>query len=387
MQYAQTLQSIIKTHYTRYQKTRRLRADVQRAAQRIRDCQTAVLGGHVERCECGQINRIRYNSCRHRSCPQCQGGRRALWLEQLASQLLPCDHVHVIFTVPEALNSLWQFNRSLFSELLLRAARESLAELLRDPRYLGANPGIISALHTWGRNLSVHPHAHCLVTAGGIAADGRFVPLEGRTLLPARVLMAVFRGKLRHLLKAAVDHERLVIPASTTVARVQSLLNRLGRTPWNVRIQERYPHGVSVAGYLARYITGGPLSNRRIHAVTDTAVLFWYRDHRDGRKKLLRLTPDEFLSRWFEHVPPRGLRTIRRSGLYANSCAKKREQIQQQLCPEPPNPLPVVVLPLEPERCPRCNTPVTCRDLVLIPNSLPNLPNRREFSVRLNQPP
>jgi hypothetical protein len=294
--------------------------------------------------------------------------------------------VHVIFTVPDALNSLWQFNRLLFADLLMQAARESLDGLLRDARYLGAKPGIISALHTWGRNLSVHPHVHCLVTAGGIAADGRFVPLEGRTLLPARVLMAVFRGKFRHLLKAAVEQDRLVIPTSTTVARVQSLLNRLGRSPWNVRIQERYPHGVSVAGYLARYITGGPISNRRIHAVTDTAVSFWYRDHRDGQNKLMTLTPEEFLSRWFEHVPPRGLRMIRRSGLYANSCSKKREQIQQQLRTEQPDCAPTVSA-LELERCPRCNSPIICRDVTVIPYSLPNLPNRWEISVRLNQPP
>jgi hypothetical protein len=294
--------------------------------------------------------------------------------------------VHVIFTVPDALNRLWQFNRKVLADLLMQAARASLDELLRDVKYLGAKPGIISALHTWGRNLSVHPHVHCLVTAGGIAANGQFIPLEGRTLLPARVLMAVFRGKLRHLLKTGIEKNRLVIPTSTTAARVQSLLNRLGRIPWNVRIQERYPHGVSVAGYLARYITGGPISNRRIHSLTDTAVSFWYRDHRDGRKKLMTLTPDEFLSRWFEHVPPPGLRMIRRSGLYANSCSKKREQIQRQLRTEMPHCAPPVAA-LDPERCPRCNAPVICRDVTVVPYSLPDLPNRREISVRLNQPP
>jgi hypothetical protein len=309
-------------------------------------------------------------------------------LRQLTSQLLPCDHVHVIFTVPDGLNSLWQFNRVRFAELLMRAARESLTELLADPKYLGARPGIISALHTWGRNLSVHPHAHCLVTAGGIDAEGRFVGLEGQTLLPARVLMAVFRGKFRHRLIAAIDDdatddERLVIPASTTVARVRSLLNRLGRIPWNVRIQKRYPHGVSVAGYLARYITGGPISNRRIHSVTDTAVLFWYRDHRDGAKKLMRLAPDEFLSRWLEHIPPRGLRMVRRSGLYANSCSKQRDEIQRQLLASQPN-CPVPVPPLEPERCPVCNTPVICRDAIILQY---HSPNPREISVALNQPP
>ena len=391
MQPALSLQCVLQRHYVGFAKGRRLRADVQRAAHRIRDCQTAALGSHVERCECGQTSRIRYNSCRHRSCPQCQGGRRAQWLQQLTSQLLPCDHVHVIFTVPDRLNVLWQFNRVLFADLLLRAARQSLDELLADPKYLGARPGIISALHTWGRNLSVHPHAHCLVTAGGIDADGRFLPLQGETLLPARVLMAVFRGKLRHLLKLAVEEGRLVIPPSTTVARVQSLLNRLGRVPWNVRIQERYLHGVSVAGYLARYITGGPISNRRIHSISSTEVAFWYRDHRDGAKKLLRLTPDEFLSRWFEHIPPRGLRTIRRSGLYANSCAQQREQIQQQILAsrkESPQSVSAhqspTVFTLEPERCCLCNTYVICRDTAIVRDRRPDL---RTILIPLTQPP
>ena len=380
-------------HYTRYSAIRRLRADVQRAAHCIRDCQTSALGAHAERCECGETSRIRYNSCRHRSCPQCQGGRRAQWLQQLGEQLLPCDHVHVIFTVPSLLNSLWQFNRAEFSNLLMRAARESLDELLSDPKYLGAAPGIISALHTWGRNLSVHPHVHCLVTAGGVDTDGRFVPLEGKTLLPARVLMAVFRGKFRHSLKVAINRGQLVIPKSTTAAQLQSLLNRLGRRPWNVRIQERYPHGVSVAGYLARYMAGGPISNRRIQSVTQTEVAFWYRDHRDGQKKLMRLSPDDFLSRWFEHVPPRGFRMIRRSGIYANSSSKQRAELQQQIRDAKPIQAATqnetkysttVVIALEHERCPLCNTAVLCRDATIILEPHVFL---RKMTIPLNQPP
>jgi hypothetical protein len=280
----------------------------------------------------------------------------------------------------------------LSNSFLIRAnSRDSRAILLMDPKYLGAKPGIISALHTWGRNLSVHPHAHCLVTAGGIAADGQFIPLEGQTLLPAKVLMTVFRGKLRHRLKQAIDEERLTIPRSTTAARLHSLLNRLGRTCWNVRIQQRYPHGVSVAGYLARYITGGPVSNRRIHAVTDTSVSFWYRDHRDGKRKLMTLSPDDFLSRWFEHIPPRGLRMIRRSGLYANSCSRKREEIRRQILGPDVATSPVAaadevlkVKSLEPERCSVCNTEVICREPI-IAQTRPF--HRPEMTVALNQPP
>jgi hypothetical protein len=159
-----------------------------------------------------------------------------------------------------------------------------------------------------------------------------------------------------------------------------------------VRIQQRYPHGVSDAGYLARYMTGGPISNRRIHSATRTEVTFWYRDHRDGAKKLMRLTPDEFLSRWFEHIPPRGLRMIRRSGLYANSCAKKRVEIQRQLLASTTNHSATkcdkkslaAVFPLEPERCPVCNTAVVCRDtnIILEPHFVV-----RKWSIPVNQPP
>lgn len=235
-----------------------------------------------------------YNSCRHRSCPQCGGGRRAQWLQELSSQLLPCDHVHVIFTVPDSLNRLWQFNRSAFADLLLQAARESLKQLLGDPKYLGATPGIISALHTWGRNLSIHPHVHCLVTAAGVDRSGNLVHSGRNALLPAKVLMAVFRGKLCAWLKAALDDRELSIPVGMTKARLHSLLNRLGRDVWNVRVQERYKHGVSVAGCIARYITGGPISDQRLHSVSDSQIVFRYRDYRDGKDHLMESTPHGF---------------------------------------------------------------------------------------------
>lgn len=381
-----TISSVVARFYSAYARTRRLRADVQRAARSIIDCGTTALGAHVQRCDCGHIERIRYNSCRHRCCPACRGGRRAQWLESISSQLLPCDHVHVIFTVPEPLNVFWRFNRRLFADLLLQSARESLLELLADPQYLGAQPGIVSALHTWGSNLSVHPHVHCLVTAGGVDASGEFVKQQRKTLLPARVLMIVFRAKLRVLLKAAIDDGRMALPASHTAARSHSLLNRLGRTAWNVRITERYKHGVSVAGYLARYITGGPLSDRRLHTVSNSEIAFRYRDYRDGREKLMRLAPAAFLDRWFEHVPPRGLRMIRRSGLYANCHAALRQRIRHEHRAEATALATPTVIALEPERCPLCNTPVMPTELSR-PVFARQLADRRLPRLPTNQPP
>ena len=162
-----TIRSIVTRYYSSWAAGKRVRRDVRWAATSISRCRTAELGAHVSRCDCGHITNIQYNSCRHRSCPQCRGGRRANWLQKTVAELLPCDHVHIIFTVPEELNTLWMFNRAAFSERLLKAARQTLETLLADPKFLGAKPGIISALHTWGRNLSIHPHVHCLVTAGG----------------------------------------------------------------------------------------------------------------------------------------------------------------------------------------------------------------------------
>lgn len=385
-----TVTSVIRRFYPEYSRNRRLRAEVLRAASCVLECGTAALGAYVNRCECGHIEKVCYNSCRHRSCPACSGGQRAKWLERISADLLPCDHVHVIFTVPDLLNIYWQFNRLEFANALMSAARESLAELLADPRYLGAQPGIISALHTWGRNLSIHPHVHCLVTAGGLTESGEFVRQQRETLLPARVLMIVFRAKLIAKLKCGIAAGRLVVPPSTSASRSQSLLNRLGRRLWNVRIQERYRHGVSVAGYLARYVVGGPIADRRIVAVDDGGVVFRYLDHRTGVEKKLRLSGEDFLTRLFEHVPARSQRTIRHSGLYANCHASTRKQIRQNT-PGSESAAgtevgTAVVAALEPERCPLCNTVVST--LVLYrPVRIRQSDSTCPRPVPVNQPP
>lgn len=383
---ALTVTSVIRRFYPEYSRKRRLRADVLRAASCVMECGTAALGAYVKRCECGHVEKVGYNSCRHRSCPACSGGQRAKWLERTSSDLLPCDHIHVIFTVPESLNIYWQFNRQAFADALMNAARESLVELLADPQYLGALPGIISALHTWGRNLSIHPHVHCLVTAGGLNEAGEFVLQDRHTLLPARVLMIVFRAKLIAMLKSGIAAGRLVVPPSTTANRSQSLLNRLGRSPWNVRIQERYEHGVSVAGYLARYIVGGPISDRRIVAVDDAGVDFRYLDHRTGAERMLRLSGEDFLTRWFEHVPCRGQRTVRRSGLYANCHTSTRKQIRENSPAREPAIRSASVTALEPERCPVCNTVVTAYELTR-PIRHREPVEARPKLLPLNQPP
>ena len=381
---------IIRLYSTSYARHRRLRADVKRAFGRICVCRTAELGAHIKRCDCGHVQSIEYNSCRHRCCPQCQGARKVNWLKKISEQLLPCAHTHVIFTVPEQFNIFWQYNRRLFAEILLKAARETLITLLTDPQHLGATPGIISVLHTWGRNLSIHPHVHCLVTTGGVDDNGTFVKPKRSILVPNRMLMQVFRGRMRDALIRSVRRRELQIPPQLTAAKSISAFNRLSRSDWNTRALESYDHGASVAGYLARYLGGNPISGRRIERHTCREVVFRYKDHRDGKDKELCLTPDEFLRRWSEHVPPKGLRTIRRSGLYANSCGALRQAVCEQLQSSKPSETITAnaqlsrISSLDRESCPLCNTQVALRRVL---RPLPQPMIGKSPTISLTRPP
>src|ERR1043166_3452394 len=168
-----TLQTIFQEAFPAYEQAHPLPAHVRKAARAIMQCRTAALGGHIQACPDGHMSRIWYNSCRHRSCPQCAYLQTERWLLLQRARLLACDHYHVIFTLPHDLNALWLANVPVMSALLLQAARATLVDLLADPQYLGAQPGILAVLHTWSQTLVLHPHIHCLVTGGGLTSEGQ----------------------------------------------------------------------------------------------------------------------------------------------------------------------------------------------------------------------
>jgi hypothetical protein len=158
---SRVLQQLLAAHYPAFEQTHPLPAHVRDAVHCLRSCRTAALGGHVQACPEGHMERVWYNSCRHRFCPQCAQLQIARWLERQRARLLACDHYHVIFTIPSELNPLWLANVRELATLLFRAAWDTLSELLGDAKYLGATPGMIAALHTWGQTLVLHPHLHC----------------------------------------------------------------------------------------------------------------------------------------------------------------------------------------------------------------------------------
>jgi hypothetical protein len=261
--------------------------------------------------------------------------------------------------------------------LLFASVRDTLLELLNDEYYLGAKPGIIATLHTWTQTLLLHPHLHCLVTGGGLNEAGHWVAVRHGFLLPSRVAMALFRGKLLAAVRQGLVHGTLQVPAGRSRQQVENLLNKLGRQKWNVHIRERYPHGTGVLIYLARYVRGGPLANQRLVASAHGAVTFRYRvngEASDRRARgLLTLPIAAFIGRYLLHVPAPGTRVVRSYGLYA---ATKREALA--VCRAHLGQGPVVPPAVRawqtacqargdahPERCPLCGRQLVCLRVIL----------------------
>jgi hypothetical protein len=331
-----TLQTILQQGYAVYERNQRLPDYMRRAVWAMLACRTAVLGGHVQACPDGHVERIWYNSCRHRMCPPCAWVQIERWLVQQKARLLACEHDHVIFTIPHELNEMWLANVAVMSSLLCASVHDTLVELLGDANYLGARPGIIATRHTWTQTLRLHPHLHGLVTGGGWHEAGHGVAVRHGSLLPMRVVMALFRGKLLAALRQRLAQGTLQLPPGKRRQPVENLLNKLGRTTWNVPIRERYPHGHGVRIYLARYLRGGPLAPRRLVSCDGQPVVFRYEERANPNggqphQRTMRLPLEQFLGRWLVHVPPARAVRVRCWGLYAHTQGEALARCRQQL--------------------------------------------------------
>lgn len=349
----------------------RLPPVVGRAFRDVMRCRTRALGGHWSECESGHVITRHYNACRSRSCPRCAYRRRAVWLERQARLLLGCAHHHVIFTVPHELNGLWRHNYRVLGTLLFESARHAVFTLASDPKHMGALPGVLMALHTWGQQLFLHPHVHAVVTAGGVRSSGEWVAARRRCLFPFRPLQTLFKETFCHGLLRLAGRGKLRLPEGWDVARVKQLCRDLRQRRWNVEIRERYEDPTAVLNYLGRYLSGGPIGEKRLEAMDGESVVFRYRDNRtDGSpSKLMRLSRQEFVRRVLQHVPPRGFHMIREYGLYrrgAGVSAQLREQAARVVPLEPEvlaalRSRPAREETVIPTHCPVCGKPVSLR--------------------------
>ncbi len=296
-----------------------LSGEQQRILRAIAACRTAALGGHVERCDQCPYRRVAYNSCRNRHCPKCRASACARWMADREAELLPvAEYFHVVFTLPDAFNALALANRRVVYGALFDAAARTLLEVAADPRHLGARVGFWSILHTWGQRLSLHPHVHCVVPAGGLSPDGtRWVACRPGFFLPVRVLSRVFRGKFIDALRRARAGGKLL--GAEDAAAFERLLDASVRREWVVYAKPPFGGPAQVLRYLARYTHRIAIGNRRLRAVDDRTVTFAYRDYAHGnRERTMTLDGGEFLRRFLLHAVPSGFMRIRHYGLLAN---------------------------------------------------------------------
>lgn len=302
---------------------------VQKVLHRLKICRTAFLGYHVYRCsndECGVI-KYQYHSCRDRHCPQCGAIKKDEWIEARTQELLPVKYYHVVFTLPHELNSLVMSHRKVLFKLLFDSSAQTLLSFAKDEKYLGAVPGIISLLHTWGQQLSFHPHIHCIVSGGGITGDNNWKEAaknQWRFLFPVKAMNTVYRAKFLQALKQMIDKGEVILPDNTDE---NQLLNVLYHKDWIVYAKAPFGGPQAVIEYLGRYTHKVAISNHRICSMNDqdNTVTFAYKDYADDSKqKKMTLSIAEFIRRFEQHILPSKFTKIRTHGYLSNRNRRKR---------------------------------------------------------------
>lgn len=281
----------------------RLLPSHRRALWDLAHCRTAAMGGHLYECAHCQRRHYQYHSCQNRHCPQCQWQTGQQWLEKQQALLLPVPYFLVTFTLPQELRPVARSHQHLIYNLLFRASAAALKELAWDPRYVGGQIGMVGVLHTWGRQLSYHPHVHYLVPAGGLSADRQqWLPARSNFLVPVRALSRIFRAKFRDGLQETPLSDQ--VPAESWSVE------------WVVHAKA-VGDGVLALRYLAPYIFRVAVTNNRILKVANGRVTFRYRESDTGKQRLCTLPTEEFLRRFLQHVLPKGFVKVRYYGLFA----------------------------------------------------------------------
>lgn len=283
--------------------SKRMLSSHRRVLRDIAQCRTAALGGHVYHCAACNETHYQYHSCQNRHCPQCQNDRGQQWLDKQQELLLPTPYFMVTFTLPAELRDLVRRNQQTGYNSLFRASAAALQNLAWDPHYVGGQIGMVGVLHTWGRNLSYHPHVHYLVPAGGLAADREsWIKTRHDFLVPVKALSILFRAKFRDTLKETDWFDQ--IPA------------QVWHKDWVVHCKA-VGSGLSALKYLAPYIFRVAISNNRILKVTDGKVTFRYRESDTRKWRTSTLIVEEFLRRFLQHVLPKGFVKVRYYGLFS----------------------------------------------------------------------
>lgn len=329
-----------------------------RTLSALKKCRTSALGGHIDACdECGNVS-ISYNSCRNRHCPKCQSKNREQWIENRETELLPVPYFHVVFTLPEVLNKTALHEPKMLYDILFESAWETL-QTFGENR--GLKMGMIAVLHTWGQNLSLHPHLHCIVPGGGVDESGTWKNLhsDGKFLFPVKALSKVFRGKfcekLKHQLSLKLNENQREKFTENEAGNYEKLRQSLWEKPWVVYAKKPFGSPKSVVEYLGRYTHKIAISNQRIRKIEAENVTFDYKDYRQkGIKKQMVLSHEEFIRRFAMHILPKRFVKIRHYGFLSSTWKRiKLKNLQQKLGIQPKE--KPLLKPFQP-KCSCCKT-------------------------------
>ena len=330
----------------------------QRILNALKICRTAELGGHVERCDKCNHERISYNSCRNRHCPKCQNTNKEHWILARKADVLDCTYFHVVFTIPQELNAYCLKHPKELYEILFQASKETLFTFGNDQKHLGAQMGAISILHTWGQNLSLHPHVHIIVPGGGFTKGNEWKnsASNGDFLFPIKAMTKVYRGKFMDKFLRFLNEKSLPIELS--------LRRKLYDKNWVIYAKQPFKNAEGVVEYLGRYSHKIAISNHRIKAIEESKVTFSYKDYAHGSvTKIMKLEPKEFLRRFCMHILPPKFVKIRHYGFLASRAKVKLKIHQMKVGKLPDKTVKLTYseitksqLGFDVEQCPCCKT-------------------------------
>lgn len=295
----------------------------QRVLNALKICRTQALGGHLDQCTSCQHVRISYNSCRNRHCPKCQNTAKEKWIMAREADLLPCRYFHVVFTLPQELHAYCLSYPKAVYDLLFEASKETLMAFGDAPRFLGGQMGFISLLHTWGQNLSLHPHVHIIVPGICHTSAGfwKKATKNSRYLFPVKAMATVYKHKFMDKLLSFLKEVRRTLPSKTR--------RELYTKNWVVYAKAPFAGPQQVIEYLGRYTHKIAISNHRLISMDEGRITFIYKDYADqGKQKRMSLEANEFLRRFCLHILPPGFRKIRHYGFLSSRGKAKIKDFQ-----------------------------------------------------------
>jgi len=302
MQKQITIQDILSEYGEQYIRDNPVSPQQKGLIRLLSSCGTSLMGSHFRRCDnCGHTE-ITHNSCRNRHCPSCQQKDKLQWLDKRMEELLPLGYYHLVFTLPHKLNPLCLVNKSLLYDILFKAVSQTLIELAKDTRHLGADIGLITMLHTWGQNMLQHPHLHCIMPAGGLSFDRKnwvHPCKKDNFFIHVKVLSKKFRGKFLAMLKQAHIDGKIEFKGKlrdiSGKKQFSRFIDSLYQKKWVVNIQKPFGKPEKALEYLSRYVFRIAISDRRAYSGENGHLFRRKTDSHSGSKRTLFLIFVPFL--------------------------------------------------------------------------------------------